>query len=175
MMRGKKCGLKLTEEDVLQIDNRIKELKGRGCGYLRRRFHALLMLGAQGLRREDVAKKTKMDIRTLGRWLRRYQELGLNGIDDKEHHGRPPRLKAAQLLELKTTIKRGPENAGFSTGIWTSSMIVKMILRNYGAEFSNSHVTRILHKIGLSYQLPKKNSQKRTWRSRSDGARTSCQ
>jgi transposase len=114
------------------------------------------MLGAQGLCREVVAKKTKMDIRTLGRCLERYRDLGLDGIDDKEHPGRRPKLSEAEFLELKNTIRCGPEEAGFSTGIWTSSMIVEMIFKKYGVRYSSSHVTRILHKIGLSYQLPKK-------------------
>jgi transposase len=127
------------------------------------------MLGAQGLCREVVAKKTKMDIRTLGRCLERYRDLGLDGIDDKEHPGRRPKLSEAEFLELKNTIRCGPEEAGFSTGIWTSSMIVEMIFKKYGVRYSSSHVTRILHKIGLSYQLPKKNSRRRTWSARSNG------
>jgi transposase len=168
-MKGKKCGLTLTEVEIESINERINELKGRAYSYLRRRLQAILMLGAQGMRRVDVGKKTKMDIRTLGRWLKRYQELGLDGVDDREHPGRPPKLGDEELLELKGIITSGPEQAGFSTGIWTSNMIVDMIFKRYGIRYSSAHMTRILHRIGLTYQLPKKNSRKRTWRSRSDG------
>jgi transposase len=98
----------------------------------------------------DVARSS------INLWLRWYETLGVEGLRTKKAPGAPPRLTQAQRDELARVIEEGPQNAGFSSGMWTGPMIGDWIERTFGVHYHKQHVPRLLHQMGFSVQRPRK-------------------
>ena len=62
-------------------------------------------------------------------------------------------LKTGRSLQrLYDLIETGPLEAGFTCGVWTSSMIAVLIEREFGVTYNPRYVCQLLHKIGITYQ-----------------------
>src|SRR5271163_3249514 len=77
-------------------------------GALVRRLLALAMV-MEGTSRREAAEACGMDRQTLRDWVHRYNDGGIPALADQPHRGRPPRLSAEQMAELKALVLTGPE------------------------------------------------------------------
>jgi transposase len=69
-----------------------------------------------------------------------------------EGRGRKAKLHADQKQRLYELIERGPLEAGFTCGVWTSSMIAVLIEREFGVTYHPRYVCRLLYQIGITSQ-----------------------
>lgn len=74
--------------------------------------------------------------------------------------GRPPRLFDEQMQEPAGIIEGGAAASGLDTGVWTSPIIADMVRRRLGIRYHPSQMRRILHKLGVLIQYPKRRSPK---------------
>jgi len=79
---------------------------------------------------------------------------GSSGLKKAGRAGRRPRLSGAQLKQIEQSLKRGPEAAGFATGLWTASRVRELIEDQCGVRYHEAHVWRILRQLGWSCQRP---------------------
>ncbi len=164
-----KRGLTLSDEEKTQLKKRFGQLKTRSTGYIRNRIRAILMIGEEKKKQKEVAEKCKIGIRALNHWISRYKTEGLKGLTDKPRPGKVSKLTEEQREELKEIIGAGPIASGYDSGIWTCSIVSDVIYKKFNVKYSISQVSRILHKIGFSYQVPKKNSQEQIQKSKKSG------
>ena len=115
-----------------------------------------MLVGAEGKRHKEVAEICKVKIRAICRWLARYKEAGLAGLKDRERPGTPKKLTDEQLEELRQIIEAGPVASGLDTGIWSCPIVSYIVKKKFDVEYSLSQISRILHKLGFTYQSPKK-------------------
>lgn len=102
----------------------------------------------------DVSKKT------VKRWIASYEKDGVSGLTDSARSGRPPKLNAEQLLQLKTLIEKDKER------VWVARYVYQFIMTLFAVAYSVKYLPTLLKKIGLSFHkamhyLVKKNEQKR--------------
>ena len=64
------------------------------------RLHCVLLV-ASGLSCEQTAKLFRDSPRTLVNWVRRFDRQGLAGLAEGNHSGRPARISAEQLEEVR--------------------------------------------------------------------------
>jgi putative transposase len=84
---------------------------------------------------------------TLDRWLQRYQQAGLRGVEDRSHRPHrvmPPTWTTAALLAVQSLREQYP---------YMGKAKLRVLLRREGHELSVSMVGRILHRLRLSGQL----------------------
>lgn len=81
-------------------------------------------------------------------WKRRFEEEGLDGLNDRPRSGRPPKVASWKLERVKTLIERKQ--------CWTATEVTRLIYEKTGVQYSLMHVTRLLHSWGLSKQRPRK-------------------
>ena len=62
-----------------------------------------------GLPREEAARLAGMTGQTLGDWVHRYNEEGVEGLRDRPRSGRPCALDEGQQAVLKALVLRGPD------------------------------------------------------------------
>ena len=72
----------------------------------RRLLAIALVLG--GHSHTDAATAAGMDRQSLRDWFHRFNAEGPAGLVDKPRSGGPPRMAAAQLKALDTTVQMGP-------------------------------------------------------------------
>lgn len=92
----------------------------------------------------------------INQWLQWFNGNGADGLRSIKHPGPTPRLTIEQFGEVIAIIEAGPQNAGFSTGVWTGPMIGNLIHRRYGVRYHNHYIPRLLHEMGFSVQRPRK-------------------
>ncbi len=102
----------------------------------------------------DIAQGLHISLRTVYNWLdllirRRFAWLCGHHFAGR---GRKAKLNAEQLEHLYEVIDKGPLEAGFTCGVWTSSMIAVLIEREFGVTYNPRYLCRLLHQIGITYQ-----------------------
>lgn len=80
----------------------------------------------------------------------------MDGLLEGHRPGRPPALSDQQKQKLADILDSGPVAYGFTTGVWTSPMVARVVEEEFYVAYHPAHVSRILHEIGFSVQRPKK-------------------
>ena len=101
---------------------------------------------------EDIAKIVSVSVETIRLLVTAFLLKGFACFDSKKSPGRPPKLTKTQKKELKKTIKKGPETAGYQSGCWNSALIQNYIYENFGIYFSVFYIAELLKNLGFSYQ-----------------------
>jgi transposase len=126
----------------------------------RRRLRAIELL-ERDIPVHAVADQLGVDRRSVRRWKRAYRQGGHEGLQARPVSGRPARLTARQRQQLVRWILKGPEAAGYRTGLWTCRRIVHLIQHRLGVAYHPDHIGRVLRACGLSPQRPQPVAQER--------------
>jgi transposase len=121
---------------------------------VRFRAHILLLL-AEGHTWAMVGTLLFCSSRTIGRWVKRFREEGVEGLAGHKP-GRPFRFAAswvATVVEWVTT--KRPRDFGFLRSRWCCEAVALVMLRDYQIPTSRETVRRWLHRGGLVYRRPR--------------------
>ena len=83
------------------------------------------------------------------KWLKRFNESGLEGLKNQPKTGRPPEVSEDRFIEIKKELS---ENAGG----WRAKEVMNIIYERTGVRYHEVHVYRLLHKWGFSPKVPRK-------------------
>jgi len=75
----------------------------------------------EGTSREEAAKRTAMTRQTLRDWVHRDNAEGVEGLRSRTSPGRLPALSAAQKVELRAIVLKGPDPARHMVVRWRCS------------------------------------------------------
>lgn len=126
----------------------------------RRRFQAMDLL-EDGLQPVEVAKKLKVERRSVRRWKAAFRNQGPKAIKAKPSSGRPPKLDKQAKKDLEKRLLQGAKAAGFQTDLWTCPRIAKLIQSSFGVRYHVDHIGRLLHSLGWSPQKPQRKAVER--------------
>jgi len=115
-----------------------------------------ILLYQKGFSPADICEAIDVGRRSIFYWVDRYKNFGIDGLQEREHPGRPKRLEEEQLERLAEILDSGPVAYGFSSGIWTCSRVGHVIQIEFGVSYHEDHVRKILHQLGFSVQRPTK-------------------
>jgi transposase len=105
------------------------------------RLHAV-MLVAGGMSCRAVGRLLGDSPRTIGNWVLRYRAFKNTGLFDLPSPGRPARLSAAQIVELRLSIATAP--AGET---WNGATISALVLERWGVVLGVRQAQRLLSRI----------------------------
>ena len=94
---------------------------------------------------DDIAGFTNMKRRTVHETLRRFVERGISAKDSIKQSGRPPELTEKQRRKLIAILDRGPSYN--RSGLWTTKEVRELIRKEFGVEYTHSHVWELLNYI----------------------------
>ena len=106
------------------------------------RLHCLLLVGT-GRSCYEVAEVFGDDPRSVERWVREFQQNGIDGLREKRHPGRPAILADAQMRELVLALKSIPRELGYAAEVWNNKFLRAEILRRFGVTLSARHCQRV--------------------------------
>ena len=111
-----------------------------------------VMLKAEGRSARDIADVCKRRVDWVRRTVRRFNELGAEGIaDQRRKNGRPPLLNDEQQTDLWEALQEDPPGGG----IWTSPKVAKWIEAKVGQPVDDHTGWLYLRRVGFSRQLPR--------------------
>jgi len=133
----------LTDEQVavLRVAHRTTKDKR-----LADRVKAILSLNA-GYRHEDVSRILLLDEVTLRRYVKQFQEHGIDGLLECRYTGGVSALTVVQEQQLKRFLDTNTQR--------TAQAIQEHIAFRYDIRYSVIGVTKLLHRLGFTYKKPK--------------------
>lgn len=142
----------MTVKKLLRLK---KEAEVDGAYRVARRVHAVL-LNRDSLSSGQIAATLKAPRTRVSEWLKNYEQYGDEGLLEGYRPGRPPTLTVTQQHVLEDLIESGPVAYGFTSGVWTSPMVARVIEEEFDVSYHPGHVRKLLHQLGFSVQRPKR-------------------
>jgi transposase len=161
-------GLRLTEQQRTELTEEFQVARGNKDLDMCLRIQALLLV-SRGHREAETASVIGVGHRTVQDWIHRFRKGGLSGLRKGPFGGGKSRLSDEQKTELSRIIEAGPQEVGLDTGVWTTSIVAKLVKDLFGVSYHPDHLGRILHGLGYSVQYPGRSLSKadenlqRTW------------
>lgn len=117
------------------------------------RIRAIILLGVLGKKKTEVAEICEIGLTTVYLWQRKYKSGGIEALRDNYKPKKCSLSEEAQNV-LSEIIMAGPEAAGLDTGTWTAALVGEVIKDRFGTVYSVSAVTKLLHRLNFSAQIP---------------------
>ena len=83
------------------------------------------------------------------KWLKRFNEEGLDGLQSRHRSGRPPDVPEEKMMVIKRELSQKPSG-------WRIKEIMNLIYEKSGVRYHEVHVYRLLHKRGFTPKVPQK-------------------
>jgi transposase len=116
------------------------------------------------MRQADVVGHFGVSRQTVSRWYRSWEAGGQAALKGTGRTGRNRELSQAQLSELEELLLGGPENAGYSTNLWTLKSIAQVIWNLFRVRYHPGHAWKLLAELGWSCQRPESRARERNER-----------
>ncbi len=99
---------------------------------------------------------------SIYRWLRAYEDCGLEALVEKIAEGRDPKLTDRQQQQVKRWIVgKDPRQYGFDYGLWTRRIIQSLIEKKLGISMGLTAVGRLLARLEVTPQKPLRRAYER--------------
>lgn len=120
-----------------------------------RRLAGLALLRA-GKSQAEVSRELDVSDAAVNRWAKAAEKGGAAALKRRPHTGRRPKLDARILAKLPDILVKGAEANGFETDVWTLERVAAVINRKFHVEYHPHHVSKLLHKLGLTWKKPRR-------------------
>lgn len=115
-----------------------------------------------GESQSEVARSLQFARSAVVRWMRMYREGGDEALASRKAPGREPTLDEKQVAKLRRlVVGKNPSQLRLGGSLWTVALVQQLIEMNFGVVLHRTTVTRLLHRMGLTPQVPRKQSFQR--------------
>jgi len=125
-----------------------------------RRLQAAVLF-KNGFQPVKIAKRLKVDRRSVRRWKASYLNDGPKSLKAQPAAGRPPKLSAKRRPQLEKLLLKGAQDAGYSTELWTCPRVAALIEKVFHIHYHVDHISRLLRSLGWTPQKPERLARER--------------
>ena len=148
-----KWGISISNEDRERLYN------WRKSNDRRKWQKAVVVLENTNLSLEELSIKIECPIQTIKLWIKSYNQLGLEGLEDKRKN-RDVR-KFVERSEIRTHriiefIHQNPKTFGINRSNWTQTSLATAYETKYGERFSAKTIGKLIRKSGYSIKRARK-------------------
>ncbi len=144
-----------TARQRRELERRARQRAGPYQERLRAQIVLAALSGQSETAIEAVLGCTDDTVRT---WLRRWNEAGLDGLEDRPRSGRPRRLSSADRQAILDLVTRPPDLRQHGTTTWSVQTLLRALRREPRfRDISHMYVWRVLREAGARWQAS------RTW------------
>jgi transposase len=109
----------------------------------------------EGQTATSVAAAFGLNVRTVFTWLAKFSDGGEEALFAKPIPGRPPKVNDEEMQWIAHAVRvHTPQQFELEFGLWTLSLIAKLVDRQFGKSMSLAAVSRIMKLLGFSAQKP---------------------
>lgn len=112
----------------------------------------LLLALADGHSPSDIADEFHVTRAMIYDWMHRFNEEGLQGLQDRRRSGRPPTYTAEEVAEVIATALTNPKVLQLEFGGWTLDRLQAYLNEHKGIAIKRSRIDEILRNEGLRWR-----------------------
>ncbi|MDX3130591.1 IS630 family transposase [Streptomyces europaeiscabiei] len=112
-------------------------------------------LFAQQVKPPEVARQLRVSLKSAYQWQQLWRRGGVDELLSRGPGGGRCRLSPRCLEMLAGYLEQGPAAHGWTEDqVWTAARVATLIGRKFHVSYSVSGVTRLMHRLGFSPQVP---------------------
>jgi len=115
----------------------------------------------KGISDSDIARRVGVTPQAVHRWHLLFERGGADALKKSPHTGRPSALTEPQKKKLTKLLLAGAVASGYSTDLWTTERVRDVVKREFGRAYTTVGIWKLLHKMGFSWQRPKRHPKER--------------
>ncbi len=112
----------------------------------------IILLSSQGYLPQDIARELGCNQRTARRWVGRFNDHGMVGLEELPRQGRPPVYSPEEAGMVIQTALTHPDGLGLPFGHWTLDRLVAYLSEEKGVRMGRSRMAQILSHEGLRWR-----------------------
>ncbi|MBU1949264.1 MAG: IS630 family transposase, partial [Candidatus Eisenbacteria bacterium] len=117
--------LRLTRKAREELEAMIRHQCGEARLYRRAR---IVLLAASGESKSSIARQLGTNRTRVGEWLYRFEQDGVEGLQDYERCGRPKTISTPERHQVIATACRSPREFGIDRTIWTHETLREALI-----------------------------------------------
>lgn len=137
----------VTREALLEI---ARKIPGARTGI---RIAAILLI-LDGWKSSQTARLFELSRWSMVKWIRRANDEGPEGLEDKKRPGRPCRLNEKILEDLEKALEKKPEEFDLKRKRWDGIVVVEYLERFHGVRLKVRQAQRWIRRLGFTLQRP---------------------
>jgi transposase len=116
-----------------------------------------IRLASEGHRVPEIAEMVGLDEKTVRKWLKRFAEQGLDGLEDAPRSGAPSRSTPEVKAQIIAAALTNPREVGCQFNCWTFERLAVYVREKLGFSMKKTRIFEILQGEGLRWR------QQETW------------
>ena len=117
----------------------------------------LIELAAQGQTIPQIMQQLSLSEPTVRKWWKRFESLGILGLEDSGRSGAPPHFSAEQKAKVLEVALTDPKSLETGFSCWTFERLAIYVQERLGIPMKKTRVFEVLHEEGLRWR------QQETW------------
>jgi transposase len=142
----------LTEEERKQL-NKLSRSRSEPSQRVERA--KMILMAAEGETITAIAAHFGRAPKTISRRLQRFNEAGMDCLDDLPRSGRPPEYSEEERGQMIATARTHPQTLDLPYGHWSLRRLVKYINEELEIGISRAQLARVLEEEGLRWYQEK--------------------
>lgn len=110
------------------------------------RLHCVLLV-EQGRSTQEVAQWYAAAPSSVARWVRQFNESGLEGLREGRKSGRPGKLGSEHLQALREDLQQPPTAFGHGQAAWDGKLLATHLAARYEVRLSVRQCQRLLRQL----------------------------
>lgn len=145
--------LEIADADVMRIAIQQEIQRSEESRYDHRLHGLLLITGGQSC--GQVAELFGEDRRTVQRWVKTFEQRGLDGLREGQRPGRPRSLTARQWRSLQRDLRKDPDAFGLTGHLWDGKLLSEHLRRHYDVRLGVRQCQRLFKQMGFRFRKPR--------------------
>lgn len=142
--------LTISQDEKNRIEDEIRRSEDSRYDH---RLHGILLV-ANGYSPYSVSEMLGDSSRSIENWVNSYRKMGLNGLMESDHPGRPSRISGV-MESIGEDLGRNPGVLGYSRNMWDGKLLIHHLHAKYGIDMGTRQCQRIFRKLGFRIGKPR--------------------
>lgn len=118
------------------------------------RLHGILLV-CSGLSCYEVAELFGQSPRTIQYWIRRFEQSGFAGLEDKPRPGRRSIIDENMCMAVGCDLRQSPRDFGYSQNLWDGKLLSHHLSEQYGIRLGARQCRRLFQQLGFRLRKPR--------------------
>lgn len=136
----------VREPNKRERDRLYELMEDKKAGYRAK----IIILSYEGYTPPQIERAVNTHVKNVRKWIKRFNEFGINGILEKKRPGRKPKLSEKLVREIIGIASKPPHRLGLPFSTWSLRKL-EGYLRRRGMGVSHTRIRQLLLKRGFRF------------------------